>query len=81
MLRTKVLKTLETELHGKRFEYSISVKLTQLGIDFDKTFCKENMFAILNISKLYNVFVTIDMEDYRALSKDIRFISRATKTI
>ena len=42
----------------------LSVKLTQLGLDIDRDYCVQNMHRILETAKKYQIFVTIDMEDY-----------------
>ena len=43
---------------------NLSVKMTQLGLDIDRSFCVENMRRILETAKKYDNFVRIDMEDY-----------------
>jgi proline dehydrogenase len=42
---------------------NVSVKLTQLGLGLDKTFCLENMDRIASKAKEKGNFVRIDMED------------------
>jgi proline dehydrogenase len=41
---------------------NVSVKLTQLGLDIDRSLCIENMSAILEHAKELDIFVRIDME-------------------
>ncbi|MGM9926895.1 MAG: proline dehydrogenase family protein [Bacillus sp. (in: firmicutes)] len=43
---------------------TLSVKLTQLGLDIDRDFCLMNMYQIADAAKRTNNFVQIDMEDY-----------------
>ncbi|MGW9019285.1 proline dehydrogenase family protein [Priestia megaterium] len=43
---------------------NLSVKMTQLGLDIDPSFCIENMRRILETATKYNNFVRIDMEDH-----------------
>ncbi|MBE5098506.1 proline dehydrogenase family protein [Priestia aryabhattai] len=43
---------------------NLSVKMTQLGLDIDPSFCMENMRRILETATKYNNFVRIDMEDH-----------------
>lgn len=52
---------------------TISIKLTMLGLDIDKTFCRENLFKLLDVAKEYNQFVRIDMEgsDYTQATIDL----------
>lgn len=41
---------------------SISVKLTMMGLDIDREFCKDNLFRLLDTARKYDQFVRIDME-------------------
>lgn len=42
----------------------LSVKLTQLGLDIDKSLCLDSMREILYVALKHNIFLNIDMEDY-----------------
>lgn len=63
---------------------TLSVKLTQLGLDIRRDLCLENMKMILEAAKEHRVGVNIDMEDYarcqvtldmyRELRKDYPFL-------
>ncbi len=63
---------------------TLSVKLTQLGLDIRRDLCMENMQMILEAAKDANVGVNIDMEDfarcqetldiYRSLRRDFPFL-------
>ncbi|MEX2364853.1 MAG: proline dehydrogenase family protein, partial [Balneolaceae bacterium] len=41
---------------------SISIKLTMMGLDIDKDYCRDNLFTLLDVAKSHNQFVRIDME-------------------
>jgi len=41
---------------------TISIKLTMLGLDIDRDYCKENLFKLLEVARDENQFVRIDME-------------------
>ena len=41
----------------------LSVKLTSLGLEFDKALCRENLVEILRLAEEKRVFVRIDMEN------------------
>lgn len=58
-----ILYTLD-RIYIEQLDSHVSVKLTQLGLDINSSFCKENMLEILNKANQYNIFVNIDMEDY-----------------
>ncbi|MGM0587579.1 MAG: proline dehydrogenase family protein [Bacteroidota bacterium] len=52
---------------------SISIKLTMLGLDIDRQYCKDNLFKLLDAAKELNQFVRIDMEgtDYTQVTIDL----------
>lgn len=41
---------------------TISIKLTMMGLDIDREFCKDNVFRLLDVAKEHDQFVRIDME-------------------
>ena len=49
-------------LHLHHSDANISVKLSQLGLDIDESFCKKNMEQILARARELNNFVWLDME-------------------
>ncbi|MFP3888204.1 proline dehydrogenase [Priestia filamentosa] len=57
------VRTLEA-MAANGIDCNLSVKMTQLGLDIDRSFCLDNMRRILDTAKQYNNFVRIDMEDY-----------------
>jgi proline dehydrogenase len=50
-------------INEQKLDSNLSLKLTQLGLQMDFEFCKENLFRILDTARKYNTFVRIDMED------------------
>jgi proline dehydrogenase len=50
-------------INNNKLDSNLSLKLTQLGLQMDFEFCKENLFRILDAARKYNIFVRIDMED------------------
>src|SRR5699024_9146581 len=52
---------------------TISIKLTMLGLDIDRTYCRDNLFKLLDVARETNQFVRIDMEgsDYTQLTIDL----------
>jgi proline dehydrogenase len=53
----------------------IAVKLTDLGLDIDPSFCNKNYAGIVNYAKKKGVFVWIDMEEYRFVDNTIKIYS------
>lgn len=41
---------------------TISIKLTMMGLDIERDYCKENLFRLLDVAKEEDQFVRIDME-------------------
>ncbi|MCL6452218.1 MAG: proline dehydrogenase [Alicyclobacillus sp.] len=72
-------------IHEAKADASLSVKLTQLGMDIRLDVCMDNMRRILDVAKACNLSVNIDMEDYprcqqtldiyRTLRKDYPLLS------
>jgi proline dehydrogenase len=52
-----------TEINGHDAESTISLKLTQLGLDIDTDFCYENLLRVVRQANELGNFVRIDMED------------------
>ena len=52
---------------------SISIKLTMMGLDIDRQYCKDNLFKLLEVAKNHGQFVRIDMEgsDYTQVTLDL----------
>jgi proline dehydrogenase len=55
-----------------KLDSNLSIKLTQLGLQMDFDFCKENLFRILDAARKYNTFVRIDMEDSACTDDTLR---------
>ncbi|MBD1370756.1 proline dehydrogenase family protein [Hazenella sp. IB182357] len=63
-------------IHERKINSNVSVKLTQLGLDIDPTFCYENINRIVAKAKEYNNFVRIDMEDTPRLEITLDILNR-----
>jgi len=49
-------------IHNAGLKSTISIKLTMLGLDIDKEYCRKNLFNLLDVARRYDSFVRIDME-------------------
>ncbi|MGK7378830.1 proline dehydrogenase family protein [Planococcus sp. 1R117A] len=68
--KENILETLEAiQQHGVTAH--MSIKLTQVGLDVDYTFCLENMREIVAAAANYAIFINIDMEDYNHLQQTL----------
>ena len=61
-------------------ESTLSVKMTQLGLDIDNDFCYDNMRRILEAATINNLFVQIDMEDYARCQTTLDMLKRLRQT-
>ncbi|MDP9727557.1 proline dehydrogenase [Alicyclobacillus tolerans] len=50
-------------IHQHQVKSTLSLKMTQLGLDISRELCMENMRKILDKALLYGIVVNIDMED------------------
>ncbi len=55
-------------------ESTMSVKLTQLGLDINWEFCFENMAEILEVAQVDNRLVQIDMEDFEHCAATLEMV-------
>jgi len=62
----------------ERVGANLSLKLTELGLKIDKSFCEDNLRQILDIARETNNFVRIDMEDHTCTDATIE-IYRSTR--
>jgi proline dehydrogenase len=60
-------------VHRERLDVEISVKLTQLGLDFSREQCEENLHALAERARSQNNWVWVDMESsaYTEVTVDI----------
>jgi len=54
----KLLKSISQQ----ELKSSISIKLTMLGLDIDRTYCRNNLFKLLEVARNTDQFVRLDME-------------------
>ena len=61
------------EIEKAGLDSSISIKLTMLGLDIDREYCKDNLFRLLDEARKLDQFVRIDMEgsDYTQVTIDL----------
>lgn len=63
-----------SQIQATQTNANVSVKLTQLGLDFDEEFCLQNARRIVAEAARYNNFVRIDMEDSSKTDATLRII-------
>lgn len=60
----------------QNLQSQLSLKLTSMGLDVSEDLVLENMRQILDAGKTYDVFVTIDMEDYERCGKTLEIFKQ-----
>ena len=64
--KEQILKVIEA-IHQNQANAHISIKPTQVGLDIDYTFCLNNIREIVEKASLNDMFVNLDMEDFKHL--------------
>lgn len=49
-------------INKAKLDSTISIKLTMMGLDIDRDYCRDNLFKLLDVAQQENQFVRIDME-------------------
>jgi proline dehydrogenase len=57
------IRTLEA-IHESGVNATLSLKMTQMGLDIERDLCMRNMRRILDVASAYKISLNIDMEDY-----------------
>ena len=58
--------------HG--LDMNVSLKLTQMGLDIDRDFCRENVARVITKAAEVGAFVRIDMEDHTKTDVTLDFV-------
>ncbi|NGP87277.1 proline dehydrogenase family protein [Fodinibius halophilus] len=60
-------------INAAGLDSTISIKLTMMGLDIDRAYCKDNLFQLLDVARDNDQFVRIDMEgtDYTQETIDL----------
>lgn len=66
-------KELLVGIEKQGIEATISIKLTMLGLDISRDYCRDNLFSLLDVAREHDQFVRIDMEgsDYTQVTIDL----------
>jgi len=61
------------DINESELDSTISIKLTMMGLDIDRNYCRDNLFKLLDVARENDQFVRIDMEgsDYTQMTIDI----------
>lgn len=61
-------------IKGNEADAHISLKPSQLGLDIDYDFCKEQIQEIVRHASLHDIFINLDMENYPRLEPTQRLV-------
>jgi len=61
-------------IRAEKVDCNVSVKLTQLGLDFDTGFCESNLRSIVRRAAEFGCFVRVDMEDRHYTQRTIDIV-------
>jgi proline dehydrogenase len=61
------------QINEAGLDSTISIKLTMIGLDIDQSYCRNNLFQLLDVARQNNQFVRIDMEgsEYTQMTIDL----------
>ncbi len=76
--KEQILKVIEA-IHEHKVDAHISIKPTQVGLDIDYAFCLGNVREIVQKANEYDMFVNIDMEDYKHLPPTLDLLDELAK--
>ncbi|GIO16944.1 proline dehydrogenase [Oceanobacillus oncorhynchi subsp. incaldanensis] len=68
------------QIKEEHLDCHISIKLTQLGLDIEESFCIENVEQILDVAHACDIFVNIDMEKYIHYEKTLEILKSLRKS-
>ncbi|NRD79660.1 proline dehydrogenase family protein [Bacillus sp. BRMEA1] len=71
--KENILNVIEA-IHENNVDAHISLKPTQLGLDIDYTFCRNNLREIVDKASRYDIFVNFDMEDHGHLPQTFELL-------
>ena len=77
--KEQILAVIEA-IHDNEVDAHISLKPSQLGLDIDYDFCKENIEEIVAAANKYDLFVNFDMEDYARLQPSFNLLNELSAT-
>lgn len=73
--KNNIIKMIQ-EIQKAGLDAHASVKLTQIGLNIDESFCFDNIKEILDVAKETNMFVNLDMENYLAKEPSLLILDK-----
>lgn len=76
--KDQIIQVIEA-IHESKVDAHISLKPTQLGLDIDYDFCRDNLNEIVAKAHEYGIFINFDMEDYGHLHPSFDLLDELSK--
>lgn len=76
--KNNIIKMIQ-EIQKAGLDAHASVKLSQIGLNIDESFCFDNIKEILDVAKETNMFVNLDMENYLAKEPSLIILDKLLK--
>lgn len=73
--KKNILNVIEV-IHAEKLDAHISLKPTQLGLNFDKEFCYNNLRDIVGTAHEYGIFINFDTETHETLYESFDLMER-----
>ena len=70
---TKLVEQMLAAIYKNQLNSGVSVKLTSLGMDIDEEFCFSNLLKLVELSRQYQRFLRIDMENSPYTTRTLNF--------
>ena len=77
--KNQILQVIDA-IHENGVDAHISLKPSQLGLDIDFEFCRDNLTEIMDAASKYEVFVNIDMENHSRLQPSFELVDVLSET-
>ncbi|MEX0772822.1 MAG: proline dehydrogenase family protein [Balneolales bacterium] len=67
------------QINQEELKSSISIKLSMLGLNINKDYCRDNLFSLLDMAREQDLFVRIDMENSNLTQATLDLFKEAFK--
>ncbi|OCA86235.1 proline dehydrogenase [Pradoshia sp. D12] len=76
--KNQILQVIEA-IYENKVDAHISLKPSQLGLDIDLDFCRDNLLEIFEAAAKYDIFINIDMENHSRLQPSFDLVDQISE--
>ncbi|WP_139892414.1 proline dehydrogenase family protein [Bacillus sp. D386] len=76
--KNQILQVIEA-IYENKVDAHISLKPSQLGLDIDLDFCRDNLLEIFEVAAKYDIFINIDMENHSRLQPSFDLVDQISE--